>query len=64
MYLGSRGGTVLSLALNAQREDTLAQGGFSEGIMKHIVHSFTFARGLGLGIERSEGIILVTGSEF
>jgi len=43
--------------------DTLVQSDFSEWIVKHIDCCFTFARRLGLGIERMEEIILVTGCD-
>ena len=47
----------------AQRKDTLAQGDFGAWIVKHIDRWFAFARGLGLGIEKMEEIILVTGCD-
>lgn len=43
--------------------DTLVQSDFSEWIVKHIDCCFAFARRLGLGIERMEEIILVTGCD-
>ena len=49
--------------MDAQREDTLSKGDFSAWIVKHIDRWFAFARGLGLGIERMEEIILVTGCD-
>jgi hypothetical protein len=54
---------VLSLPVTALREDTLAQGDFGHWIAKHIGSWFAFARGLGLGIEEMEEIILVTGCD-
>jgi hypothetical protein len=54
---------VLSLPVTARREDTLAQGDFGRWIAKHIGSWFAFARGLGLGIEEMEEIILVTGCD-
>jgi prepilin-type processing-associated H-X9-DG protein len=56
-----RRGAVLSLPVEAQRQDTRAQGDFGKWIAKHIGSWFTFTRSLGLGIERMEDIVLVTG---
>jgi hypothetical protein len=53
----------LSLPVDARREDTLAKGDFSGWIVKQIDRWFAFARELGLGIERMEEIILVTGCD-
>ena len=47
----------------AQREDTLARGDFKMWIVKNIGIWFAFAQKLGLGIERMEEIILVTGCD-
>jgi hypothetical protein len=52
---------VLSLPVNAQRQDTRATGDFRKWMVKHIDSWFAFARGLGLGIEQMEEIVLVTG---
>ena len=49
--------------MDARRKDTWAKGDFSEWIVKHIDHCLAFAQGLGLGIERMEEIILVTGCD-
>lgn len=54
---------MLSLPVDARRKDTLAKGDFSEWIVKNIDHCLAFAQGLGLGIERMEEIILVTGCD-
>ena len=54
---------MLSLPVMARREDTLARGDFGAWMVKHIDHWFAFARGLGLGIEKMEEIILVTGCD-
>jgi hypothetical protein len=51
----------LSLPVPAQGEDTIAFGDFGKWMIKHIDAWFAFARGLGLGIDRIEDIILVTG---
>ena len=47
----------------ARRKNTLAQGDFGAWMVKHIDRWFAFARGLGLGIEKMEEIILVTGCD-
>lgn len=49
--------------MEARREDTLARGDFGTWMVKHIDRWFAFARGLGLGIEQMEDLILVTGSD-
>jgi hypothetical protein len=54
-------GALLSLPVPAQGEDTVAFGDFGKWMIKHIDSWFAFARGLGLGINRMEDIILVTG---
>jgi hypothetical protein len=51
----------LSLPVPAQGEDTVAFGDFGKWMIKHIDAWFAFARSLGLGVERMEDIILVTG---
>ena len=53
----------MSLPVDARREDTLAKGDFSAWIVKRIDRWFAFARELGLGIERMEELILVTGCD-
>ena len=45
----------------AQREDTLARGDFAKWITSHIDSWFAFTRRRGLGVEKMEDIILVTG---
>lgn len=54
---------MLSLPVEARREDTLAKGDFGAWMVKHIDCWFAFARGLGLGIEQTEELILVTGCD-
>jgi hypothetical protein len=54
-------GAVLSLPVAARREDTLARGDFAKWITSHIDSWFAFTRRRGLGIEKMEDIILVTG---
>jgi hypothetical protein len=58
-----RGGALLSLPVNARREDTLAQNAFGEWMVKHIDSWFAFAQKLQLGVEQMEEIILVTGCD-
>jgi hypothetical protein len=60
---GRRGGALLSLPVNARREDTLAQKAFGEWIVRHIDTWFAFAQELQLGVEQTEEIILVTGCD-
>ena len=45
----------------AQGEDTVAFGDFGKWMIKHIDTWFAFARDLGLGVNRMEDVILVTG---
>ncbi|KAI0248876.1 hypothetical protein BJV78DRAFT_1232159 [Lactifluus subvellereus] len=56
-------GAILSLPVQAQRNDTLAHGEFAKCILKYIDVWFAFARELGLGVTRMEDIILVTGRD-
>ena len=58
-----RGGAVLSLPVEAQRQDTRARGDFGKWMLKRIDRWFAFAKGLGLGINQMEEIILVTGCD-
>jgi hypothetical protein len=60
---GRRCGAVLSLPLNARREDTLALSAFGKWIVKHIDSLLAFSRELQLGPERMDEIILVTGCD-
>ena len=53
-------GAVLSLPVNARREDTLVLGHFRKWIAGHIDSWFAFTQKLKLGLEM-EDIILVTG---
>jgi hypothetical protein len=54
---------VLSLPVEAQRQDTRARGEFGKWMLKHIDRWFFFARGLELGINQMEELILVTGCD-
>ena len=58
---GSKQGALLALPVQAQSEDTVALGAFGDWMVKHIDTWYAFARGIGLGINRREDIILVTG---
>lgn len=55
-------GAVLCLPVQAKKEDTVALEDFGKWIIKHIDRWFVWARRLGLGINRMEDIILVTGT--
>ena len=55
-------GAVLSLPVPAKTENTVASADFGRWIVKHIDRWFVWARQLGLGIDRMEDIILVTGT--
>jgi hypothetical protein len=54
-------GALLSLPLPAQREDTIARSDFGKWLVEHIDDCMKIADDLGLGINRMEDIILVTG---
>jgi len=54
-------GALLSLPFPAQREDTAALRDFGKCIVRNIDAWFAYAEDLGLGIDRMEDIILVTG---
>ena len=55
-------GAVLCLPLQARGEDTIASADFGKWIIKHIDCWFAWARHLGVGVDRMEDIILVTGT--
>ncbi|KAH9174157.1 hypothetical protein EDB89DRAFT_592983 [Lactarius sanguifluus] len=55
-------GAVLCLPIQAKGEDTVASADFGKWIIKHIDRWFGWARQLGLGIDRMEDVILVTGT--
>jgi len=52
---------VLSIPVQAQRQNTLALGEFGRWMVKQIDHWFAFAQRLGLGIVQMEEIVFVTG---
>jgi hypothetical protein len=56
-----RQGTLLSLPFAAEREDTIALGDFGKWLLKHVDDCMKIADDLGLGVDRMEDIILVTG---
>ena len=51
----------MSLPVSAHSEDTVALAKFGSWMVTHIDAWFAFIRGLGLGVDRMEDIILVTG---
>ena len=55
-------GAVLCLPIQAKGEDTVASADFGKWIIKHINCWFAWARHLGVGIDRMEDIVLVTGT--
>jgi hypothetical protein len=55
-------GAVLSLPIQANGENTVAMADFGKWIMRHIDRWFAWVRQLGLGVNRMEDIILVTGT--
>jgi len=56
-----RQGALLSLPFPAACEDTVAQGDFGKWLVKNIDCCMKIAEDLGLGVNRMEDIILVTG---
>jgi hypothetical protein len=52
---------MLLLPFPAQREDTIALGDFGRWIIKYIDHWFAFAENLGLGVNRMQDIVIITG---
>lgn len=54
---------MLSIPVDAQRENTLARRDFGKWMIKHIDLWFLFAKNLGFGIEQMEEIVLVTGCD-
>ena len=55
-------GAVLCLPIQAKGQNTVASTDFGKWIIGHIDHWFAWARQLGVGIDRMEDIILVTGT--
>ena len=56
-----RQGALLSLPFPAACEDTVAQGDFGKWLVKNIDCCMKVAEDLGVGVNRMEDIILVTG---
>ena len=56
-------GALLSLPIQAQREDTVVGDGFGKWMIEHIDLWFAWIRQKGLKIDRMEDIILVTGTD-
>jgi hypothetical protein len=56
-------GALLSLPIQAKREDTVVGDGFGKWMIKHIDLWFAWIREKGLNINRMEDIILVTGTD-
>jgi hypothetical protein len=56
-----RQGALLYLPFPAEQEDTIAFGDFGRWIVKNIHDCMRFAEERGLGVNRMEDIILVTG---
>ncbi|KAF8265480.1 hypothetical protein EI94DRAFT_1588721 [Lactarius quietus] len=56
-------GAVLSLPLEAKREDTRVRDGFGKWMIKHIDQWFAWILERELGIEQMEDIVLVTGTD-
>jgi len=54
-------GALLSLPFPAEREDTVTRGDFGKWLVRHINDCMWIAEELGLGVNRMEDIILVTG---
>ena len=55
-------GAILYLPTEARCENTVALGDFGDWMIKHIDSWFPWVRRLGVGIERMEDIVLVTGT--
>ncbi len=56
-----QGGALLTIPIRARCEDTVAHGDFGKWMIRHIDHWFSWAQQLGVGIDRMEDIVLVTG---
>lgn len=54
-------GALMSLPVSAHGDDTVALAKFGSWIVTHIDAWFDFTRGLGLGVDRMQDIVLVTG---
>jgi hypothetical protein len=56
-------GAVLSLPMQAKRENTVVRNAFGKWMLKHIDQWFAWIRHKGLEIDQMEDIILVTGTD-
>ena len=56
-------GAVLSLPIEAKRENTVVRKDFGKWMIKHISLWFAWVQNIGLEIDRMEDIILVTGTD-
>ena len=61
MFFSGKQGALLSLPFSAEREDTVTRGDFGRWLVTHIDDCMRIAEELGLGVNRMEDIILVTG---
>jgi hypothetical protein len=59
---GRKQGAILSLLIQAMCKNTVALGDFGEWMIKHIDSWFAWVRRLGVGIDKMEDIVLVTGT--
>ncbi|KAN0133862.1 hypothetical protein V8E53_008294 [Lactarius tabidus] len=59
---GRKQGAILSLPIQARCKNTVALGDFGEWMIKHIDSWFAWVRRLGVGIEKMEDVVLVTGT--
>ncbi|KAH9025507.1 hypothetical protein EDB85DRAFT_2118432, partial [Lactarius pseudohatsudake] len=55
-------GAVLCLPITAKEEDTVAIARFGKWMIRHVDTWFAWAQQLGLGVDRMEDIVLVTGT--
>ena len=56
-------GAVLSLPIQAKRENTVVRKDFGQWMIEHIDQWFTWVRNIGFEIDRMEDLVLVTGTD-
>ncbi|KAF8272440.1 hypothetical protein EI94DRAFT_293928 [Lactarius quietus] len=56
-------GAVLSLPIEAKRENTVVHEDFGKWMIKHVDQWFAWIQGKGLGISQMEDIVLLTGTD-
>ena len=56
-------GAVLSLPIQAKRENTVLREGFGKWMIEHIGHWFAWILDNGVEVDRMEDIVLVTGTD-